>query len=260
MIKKLHLRYINYLLSSVTKYDVHSPFLYDLITKVFDDKKKYPEYVKVEQLKKELLLNKSIISVTDLGAGSRVNKGNERSVGQIAKSSSKSKKIGRLLFRLVKYYQPGNILELGTSLGLSSLYFALGNPASKIITIEGCPNISNIAAENFKKLSVNNIELFTGNFDDLLPEILKSVKNLDFIFIDGNHRENPTINYFEQCLTKAYNDTVFVFDDIHWSEGMENSWNYIKAHPKTTLTIDLFFVGIVFLKSELSKEDFIIKF
>ena len=79
-------------------------------------------------------------------------------------------------------------------------------------------------------------------------------------FIDGNHQKKPTINYFEEILKYANNNTIFIFDDIHWSQGMESAWEYIKAHEKTTLTIDLFFLGIVFIKSELSKENFIIRF
>lgn len=260
MIQKIHLRYISYLSRSFTKYDVHSPFLFDLITKVFDDKKKYPEYVKVEKLKAELLKNKDVVSITDLGAGSRVNDSNERSIKQIAKNASKSKKIGRLLFRLSRYFEPDNILELGTSLGLSSLYLALGSPSSNIITIEGCPNISKIATSNFQKLGMDQILLETGNFDDKLPAVLKNMKSLDLAFIDGNHQEEPTIRYFEQCLLKSNQSTILIFDDIHWSEGMEKAWENIISHHNVSLSIDIFHMGIVFLRKELTKQHFVIRF
>ena len=260
MIKKIHLRYISYLLKSFTKYDIHSPFLFDLITQVFDDRRKYPEYIKVEQLKKELLQNKSKISVIDLGAGSRVDKSNERSIRQIAKNASKSKKIGRLLFRLAKYAHPNNILELGTSLGLSTLYFAYGSPSSNIITIEGCPNISKIAADNFQKAGMDKIQLVTGNFDDKLPGILGKIDSLDLAFIDGNHQEEPTIQYFEQCLLKSNPNSILIFDDIHWSDGMEKAWENIINHPDVTLSVDIFHMGIVFLRKELTKQHFVIRF
>ena len=89
---------------------------------------------------------------------------------------------------------------------------------------------------------------------------MAELKTIDLAFIDGNHLEVPTITYFKECLHYANNDTLFIFDDIHWSQGMENAWENIKKHPKTTVTIDLFFVGIVFIKSELSKEHFTIRF
>ena len=99
-----------------------------------------------------------------------------------------------------------------------------------------------------------------GDFNLTLANKLKEILTIDLAFIDGNHQKKPTIDYFEQCLKYANNNTMFIFDDIHWSQGMENAWNYIKKHEKTTLTIDLFFVGIVFIKSELSKEHFTIRF
>lgn len=253
-------QYLKYFRNAQTKYDVHSPFLFDLITNVFDDKKKYPEYIKVEQLKKELLQNKLKISVTDLGAGSRVDKSNERSIRQIAKNASKSKKIGRLLFRLSRHVQPNNILELGTSLGLSSLYLAYGSPSSNIITIEGCPNISKIAADNFQKAGMFKIQLETGNFDDKLPEILEKTNSLDLAFIDGNHQQEPTIKYFEQCLLKSNPDSILIFDDIHWSDGMEKAWENIISHPSVTLSVDIFHMGIVFLRKELTKQHFVVRF
>jgi predicted O-methyltransferase YrrM len=198
--------------------------------------------------------------VTDLGAGSRVDKSNERSIRQIAKNASKSKKIGRLLFRLSRHVQPNNILELGTSLGLSSLYLAYGSPSSNIITIEGCPNISKIAADNFQKASMYKIQLETGNFDDKLPEILEKINSLDLAFIDGNHQQEPTIKYFEQCLLKSNPDSILIFDDIHWSDGMEKAWEYIINHPSVTLSVDIFHMGIVFLRKELTKQHFVMRF
>ncbi len=252
--------YISYRYSSRTKFDVHPPFLFDLITKVFEDKKNYPDYQKVEKLKKALIKNRQTVSITDLGAGSSMNKNPERSIGFIARTSSKDKKRGRLMYRLASYFKPGNILELGTSLGLSTAYLSLGSPESKIITIEGCPNIAALAEDNFKKLKLDNIDLICGNFDNELDRVLNTIPQLDFAFIDGNHKREPTIKYFEQCLSRTVNDSVLIFDDIHWSEGMETAWEHVKQHPAVTLSIDIFFMGIVFFRKELSREHFVIKY
>jgi predicted O-methyltransferase YrrM len=227
---------------------------------VFEDKKIYPDYVRVENLKRELLKDKREIEVQDFGAGSSVDKDNIKVVGRIAKYSSKPKKYARLLYRLVKYFQPGTILELGTSLGLSTAYMASARPEAKVITIEGCPNISAIAQENFDNSGIKNVKLVTGEFDRVLPEVLTGIDKPDFVFIDGNHRKEPTIRYFEMCLEKAHNDSVFIFDDIHWSEGMTEAWDYICKHPSVTLSVDIFAMGLIFFKKELSKEHFIVKY
>jgi predicted O-methyltransferase YrrM len=239
---------------------VHSPFLFNLITNVFEDKIKYEDYEPIENLKQQLIHNKKEIEITDLGAGSKKGIGNKRTISQIAKHSSKPKDIGRLLYRLSSSLKPSNILELGTSFGLSTAYMALGNPASKITTIEGCPNISSIACNNFDHLNITNIKLCTGNFDDVLPGILETLPEINLGFIDGNHKKEPTIRYFEQCLAKTANDSCLIFDDIHWSDEMEQAWYTIIQNKKVTLSVDLFHIGLVFFKKELTKQDFVIRF
>jgi len=165
-----------------------------------------------------------------------------------------------LLYRIIQFYKPKNILELGTSLGISTSYLAKADVNAQVFTFEGCPETAKIAEENFENQNIKNTSITLGDFNLTLTKKLKEIKTIDLAFIDGNHQEKPTVAYFKKCLEYANNDTIFVFDDIHWSDGMQNAWKYIKAHHSTTLTIDLFFVGIVFIKSELSKEDFTIRF
>lgn len=254
------LKYIQYLRSGKNKYDIHPPFLYRFITEVFEDKTNYPEYKIIETLKKELLRVDQTIEVLDLGAGSSVDNKKSRSIKDITKYSSKPKKLGRLLFRISRDLKPSYIIELGTSMGLSSGYMALGNKYSRLTTIEGCPNIASRAALNFANMGIPNINLVVGDFDDTLKDCLSSIPQVDLVYIDGNHREEPTINYFEQCLLKTVNTSCMIFDDIHWSEGMENAWKYICDHESVTLSLDLFFMGIVFFQKELSKQHFQIRF
>ena len=109
-------------------------------------------------------------------------------------------------------------------------------------------------------MDAKNINITLGDFQTTLQEKLKEINTINLAFIDGNHQKEPTITYFKECLKYSNNNTIFIFDDIHWSKGMENAWGYIKSHQKTTLTIDLFYIGIVFIKSELSKENYTIRF
>ena len=239
---------------------MHSPFVFDFIIHVLNDKTEYDHYRKVEAARHKLLHDPRLLDVEDLGAGSVKNNYKQRAVKDIAKHAAKPPKFGQLLYRMVRYYQPGNILELGTSLGVTTRYLSLGNPSSKLITIEGSGEIVRVAGSGMRNDGIDNVELRKGNFDKELPAVLEYFKP-DFVFVDGNHRKEPTIAYFEQLAAVAGNDTILVFDDIHWSEEMEDAWELIKTHPQTRCTIDLFFIGIVLFRQEFrEKQHFAIRF
>nr|AIA13261.1 Methyltransferase domain protein [uncultured bacterium] len=248
----LILKYLRYYLtaSNGKGHGVHSPFVFNFITKILNDTRKPGVFNKIEQVRKALLRNTSLLTIKDFGAGSAVAKANRRSIRQIATSSLKPKKFGQLFFRMVQYYKPFTIVELGTSLGITASYFAAANPTSKVYTLEGSESVANVAHENFQQLGISNISLIRGNFNDTLPVLLQRLNAIDLAFIDGNHRRQPTINYFEQLLKKADENSVFIFDDIHWSREMEEAWQYIQQHPSVTLSIDLFFIGIIFFRKE----------
>jgi predicted O-methyltransferase YrrM len=253
------LSYLRYLIYAKTKNTIHSPFLYNLINTVFTDRTKHPEYRKIERLRKSLLAEDRLVTVSDFGAGSVV-RTPDRPIREITRTSSKPVRFGRLLFRLSKHFRPETIIELGTSVGLSSAWLAAGNPEARVFTIEGCSELAAIAAENFRKLNLYNISLINGNFDDELPGLLSSLNKVDLVFIDGNHKREPTVSYFEQCLAKSVNETCFVIDDIHWSEEMKQAWKDIKNNKRVTMTVDLFFSGIVFINRGLSKQDIRVRF
>jgi predicted O-methyltransferase YrrM len=254
--------FLNYKFKAINVHHLHSPFAYELVRDVVNDKQCYPDYKKVGALRKQLQEDHSEIMVTDFGAGIG-GKGYiliQKSIASLYKNNSIRSKYGKLLYRLVKHLQPTHILELGTSLGISSAYMAIAAPDAKIVTVEGCKGIAEKASENFKMLGLKNIHQKVGNFDSVLDPIIADMPKIDFAFIDGNHRKDPTIRYFESCLRKSHNDTVLIFDDIHWSEEMNEAWKFIQSHQSVTLTLDLFQFGIVFFRKELSKQDFIISY
>ena len=257
---QLILKYIKYRFTALTKHDIHSPFVYQLLTTVITDKKLSSDYQEIEALRSLLLKNIAEVQIEDLGAGSLKTGTKKRCVAEIARNAAKPAKYAQLLYRLVKHFQPVNLLELGTSLGISTAYMAKANPGTKLITIEGSEAIAKLAVANFNELHLPNIEVITGNFDVQLPLLLQHTPVLDFVFFDGNHRKLPTLSYFENCLQHKHNDSVFVFDDIHWSAEMEEAWEVIKQSPEVTVTIDLFFIGLVFFRKESTKEHFVIRF
>ena len=240
---------------------MHSPFVFNFIQHVLNNKSGYQPPGAIEALREQLIRNKELLEIEDLGAGSRTGAKKERTIQQLATSAVKPRKFGHFFYRLVKYYQPTNIIELGTSLGITTAYLATANIAAKIITIEGSGAIHQQAMKNFKELDLHNISLFKGNFDTLLPEVLNNIDTVDLAYIDGNHRYRPTIDYFHQLMCKRNNNTTFVFDDIHWSSEMERAWQEIKEHPDVLCTVDLFFLGLVFFRKEFKeKQHFSIRF
>jgi len=240
---------------------VHSPFVFDFIIHVLNDKKKYDFYSKIESLRKQLLANNASIEVEDFGAGSAVIPFKNRKIKDIASSSLKKKKYAQLLFRIAKYYQSKIIVELGTSLGITSCYLASANPASKVFTFEGSKNIAKIAFNNFEKCGLKNIKLIEGNFEKTLSANKEKIENVDLLFIDGNHRKKATLEYFNFFLKKSTAKSIFIFDDIHWSKEMEEAWKLIQEHDSVTLTIDLFFIGLVFFSKDFKvKQLFTIRF
>lgn len=252
--------YLKHRLTAKSRHGTHSPFVYQLVDEVIYDFSPKAEYAEVEQQRKKLLNDDGMITVTDLGAGSHLNKNREKAVKEIAKNALKSPKLAQLIFRLARHSEASSITELGTCLGITTAYLAKSRPEAKVVTMEGCPQTAARAAQNFKDLGLDRIELQVGNFDDLLPEFIAAEEKLDFVYIDGNHREDATLNYFQWCLPKVHEHTVLIFDDIYWSEGMKRAWDAIKNHPDVTVTVDLFWIGLVYFKKGQAKEHFKIKY
>ena len=255
---KFHIafHYFQYYLNAESWQSVQSPFNYNVAKTICYDKI-LNEFEPIEKRRESLLKNKSTINVIDYGKGAMQC---EKKISNITKSSLKSKKYARLLYRLVKLSKATNILELGTSFGISTAYMATANDQAKIVTIEGSEAIAEIAKEGFNHLNLKNIRQIVGTFENTLLSTLNYINLLDVVFIDGHHQKKATINYFEMCLTKSHTNTVFIFDDINWSGEMQSAWNELKNHKQTTLTIDLFMMGLLFVNPGLSRQNIILRY
>lgn len=256
-IKKI-LGYFSYVLRRPHKngHGVHPPFMYDLVTNVICSKKEGHKNKDIEQLRKELLEVNDYVLIEDYGAGSSKGLKKERKIADIALISSTSVKYGQLLHRMVKYYKPEIIIELGTCLGLGTAYMASGAPEARVYTIEGSKTLSAWAQENFFKLNLTNINVVQGNFDEVIPVILNKLGKVDFMFVDGNHKKEAMLRYYSESLPFVHDNSVMIFDDIRWSDEMLQGWLEICRHKNTRLSIDLFNWGIVFFNRKMIKQHF----
>jgi predicted O-methyltransferase YrrM len=240
------LSYIKYIFESKTKYRITSPYVRSFIEQVLEETRSNEAF---EALKRV---------ITELGAGSRTNKSNIRKISDVAAKAGCTPEKGRLLFHLIRFTKPNSIIEMGTSLGLSTLYQYFAAENVPFYTLEGCPSTQAFAKKQFQKYAPKAaFQTILGNFDDTLPALLNELEQVDYVLIDGNHRKAPTIDYFEQLAAKAHDNTVLVFDDIHWSPEMEAAWHHIIADQRVTLSLDVLHYGIVFFRKEqLKKEHF----
>ena len=249
--------YLKFLWNSQNAHGLHSPFVFALATQCFYSREMDSDYSVLENYRHQLLQNHDVFEVTDFGAGSKVFKSNRRAVSKIAKTAGISKKRAQMLFRVVRYFKPENTLEIGTSLGLATAAMALGNPKGNITTLEGCPQTAAVAQKQFQQFGLGNVKLVIGEFQQYLNQDQSKTKNL--VYFDGNHQKEATLQYFEQLLSTVNNDSVWIFDDIHWSKEMEQAWETIKKNPKVTATIDTFQWGFVFFRQEQQKEHFVVR-
>lgn len=260
---QLGFRYLHYYLTAYNGrgHGMHSPFVFSFITKVLNDDRQFYAYQRIENLRQLLLHDERMLTIEDMGAGSRVKKDNRRKVADIAASSLKPGKFGKLLFRIADHYAPKKILELGTSLGVITAYMASAGKDSQVITLEGASEVAALAAGNFNKLELSNIALVQGNFDDTLGPVLQKNGSFDLVFVNGKHHYETTLSYFRQLLPCLHENSILIFDDIHRSREMEQVWKEITAHEAVTLSIDLFFIGLVFFRKEQKvKQHFPIRF
>ncbi|MCB0550995.1 MAG: class I SAM-dependent methyltransferase [Phaeodactylibacter sp.] len=255
IILRLVWKYLQYYWRAETRYGLHSPFLYELVEKTVEDTRNFYAFSIIEGLRNLLLRDDTQITIADHGAGSKVTGSSRRAVHSLARHTAVSPATGRFLFRLVHFTKPTTLLELGTSLGISTAYQAAAARKARFITIEGCPETAALAQQHFEQLNLPNVQLLAGTFQEKLPEALRKLKRLDYLYLDGDHRQGASLDYFEQCLQFAHSGSVFVIADIHWSAEMENAWREMCRHPKVSLSADLFHIGLLFFRKEQREKE-----
>ena len=255
-------KYLGYQLFSSHRrgHGIHSPFVFDLIDKVFRNKTAPSVVLDIEKIRKKLIRDNRVISVKDLGSGSDRMKGNLRMISDIARFSSLPAKYGRLLTRFAGEFGDAGILELGTSLGISTMYLAAGQKECKVHTIEGCPETLYVARENFNCCGFSGIKSLSGSFDEMIPQFMEEKITPGLVFIDGDHRKPSVIKYFEKIKQFSGENSVIILDDIHISSEMGEAWEHIKMDKNVSLTVDIYRFGIVFFRKGMTRTDYEIRY
>ncbi len=250
--------YIKHWFSSKPKggFGIHSPFVYRFVTDVIECNHQYYAYGDVERFRRAWLSDKMEIDFTDYGTGTS----GKRKICNIAKKSLKSKDLAQLIYRIALSNHSHNILELGTSLGITTMYLALTDSTARVVSLEGCQAVANCALSALNLRGIKNVEIITGNIDNTIKGVVSTFDSLDFVLFDANHRKEPTMYYFNECLTKVHDKTIFVFDDINHSDEMREAWKEICGNEKVRVTIDIFHLGIVFFDKKLKKEHYKIRY
>lgn len=252
--------YIKYRFRAGNAHGLHSPFVFELYTEEISKNKQYYDFEQIEELRRKLLFSIDYINVKDLGAGNSGHNISKRKIRNIAKSSLSNPKKCELFFKLTNKFQPKTIIELGTSFGISTLYFSFAKSNTQIYTLEGSEETLEIAKAQFSISKRNNITPILGNINANLPTLLNSIESVDIVYFDANHQYGPTLNYFNWCLLKAHEGTIFIFDDIYWSKDMNKAWNEIIQKEEVKLSIDLFELGLVFFRNNQPKQHFTLQF
>jgi predicted O-methyltransferase YrrM len=255
-------RYLKYIMVARNRkgHGIHSPFVFDLVSRVFRNKTDPAVVYYIENVRKRLKRDKRIIDVTDLGSGSERGNNTLKRVSDIARDSAVPQKYGLLLARMAAEFGGGMIVEFGTSFGISTMYMATRGGDSLIYSMEGCPATAAIAESNFKEAGLNNVRLYIGSFRENLPGIISTLTPPGLIFIDGDHRKEQLIGYFGKMAEISDNNTVIIIDDINYSREMEEAWFEITQHPRVSVSIDIHRMGIVFFRKGIGRNNYIIRY
>jgi predicted O-methyltransferase YrrM len=253
---KFIIAYFKHQLTANNRHGTHSPFVYRLADEVIYDFSNKKVYEALEDQRKKLFNDDSDIEFTRLEEDNLLKKKNKQKVKILAKSVLMQPRLGQLIFRLAANNTPKQVLVLEANFGISAAYLAKACPQAKVIAVENCLASAAIANQVFEELKLNNIDLRVGNF----KEVLARNERLDLVYIDGKQTKASILNYFNWCLPQLHEQSLFICNDIHQNEEMKAAWNELKNHPQVTVTIDLFWLGLVYFRNGQAKEHFKLKF
>ncbi|HEY3403479.1 MAG TPA: class I SAM-dependent methyltransferase [Ohtaekwangia sp.] len=250
--------YITYWLDAVNEHSLHSPFFFDFYTRILKGKSVPAKGSEIESIRSKFLRENTLITLTDLGAGAINNKTASRTVAQIAQTSLSSRKFSQFYARIIQHFKFTQVVELGTSLGINTLYLA-SIPGTKVTTFEGDPHLVNRAEVLFDSMGMK-VNIIGGNLDKTLSHHLQRSPRVDLAFVDANHRYEPTLHYAHELISRIHEQSILILDDIHYSPEMEKAWYEIRNHRLVYGSVDLYRCGLLFFNPSLNKQHVVLQF
>ena len=250
---------------------IHSPYLFYLVRMLIYDENSFYAWRDIERERRRLLLSDESVDVQDFGTGaSTPGETYRRRVRDIARDSLEQARVAQILFRLVNYVghvvqRPLHIVELGTSLGITTAYLAKADSRNHVTTYEGSDALLQQARTVWKNLDIRGIEVVEGNIDKtLLPSrdartrdnIKGEDTTIDIAFLDANHTREATLRYYHTLQQHASEQSIFVIDDIHHSPEMTEAWREICAQKEVTTSMDMFYFGLIFFDKHYLKRHY----
>lgn len=240
--------WLDYLFAAKTVHQVDSPFIFDFCKRVLEERAPVKNGKMIEAIRAQLSASRAGFDRLDYGTGAaRAMPVKARGrVDRFVRQSSIRPIHGTWLNRIVQFWQPATVLELGTAVGISGSYMMINHPDLKLKTIEGDPFLANLARETFKKLDLRAVEVLEGKFDSVLPAVLEKTGVIDMVYIDGHHSGDALLGYLKR-IRPYLNPThgLIVLDDIYWSPDMAMAWNNLKGASDWSLQLDLFQFGLL---------------
>lgn len=243
--------FITHYLGSKTRHGIHSPFVYNLIDKCLYQGSQFSQSAREHY--KGLERSKEYLEGMDFGKNEKV----KVKVSELASRSATRDFEATLVAKVVRYFGSRRYLELGTNIGKATSIVALTNPKTIVHSIEGNTSIADFARKSIQELELANVRIENSTFDEFFDQ--NSTK-YDCIFIDGDHRYEPTLKNYENAKQSLIGEGLIILHDIYWSRGMTDAWKKIVADKSATVTIDLFFFGMVFFRPSQAKEHFRIRY
>ena len=164
------LNYLRFYFKASTKYQVHSPFVYEFIENILEDKRQYYFFKTIEQFRK-------LIGKDSQPIGNKQRK----TVGALASMKGIDKATGQLLFRLVHHYKPSSALLIGTFPGIAALYQSTPSYKMQISALESDSAIEQPLQRYIKEIGAKNIHLQFGELDVLTKVFVQSNSQLPYI-------------------------------------------------------------------------------
>jgi predicted O-methyltransferase YrrM len=256
------IRYLKYCSVAMSRrgHGIHSPFLFDLVTRVFRNSAGRNADCRISRIRRNLTKDCRILRLTDLGAGGTKQVVRTARVSDVVRRTSVSPKYGRFLANMAAEFGKDLIIELGTAAGISTMYLANGSPGSRVITIEGSDDLAGLASANFTEAGLANITVLNGSFDTNLDAVTASGVVPGLIFIDGDHRRLPLLRYFDRLMQLTDAATVIIIDDINYSPEMGAAWKEIMKDERVAFTVDIYRMGIVFLRKGLTPGHYVVSY